>query len=182
MKGNVCAKRRPIFRAPAAQLFDNEQEYRYFQRFCSETALQLSGSFETDLWQRVVLQASETEPAIRHAITAIGALNFKSKMVGGDETDMLRYEFAYREYGLAIAGIRKRTCERQADIRTKLLACILFTCFESYHGDIQAATSQTYAGIEMMNEYLECRQRARNENDSPTMTLPPIDQDITQVP
>jgi hypothetical protein len=180
-KLGLGAKRRPIFRAPAAQLFGSEQEYRYFQRFCSETAIQLSGSFDTDLWQRVVLQTSETEPAIRHAVTAIGALNFKARAIGGDEADRLRCEFAYRQYGLAIAGIRQRTAERQADIRTKLLACILFTCFESYHGDSEAAATQTFAGIDMMDEYLESRERARGESNWPlTMTLPPIDQDITQ--
>jgi len=180
-KDGLTAKRRPIVRAPSSQLFGSEQEYRYFQRFGSETAIQLSGSFDTDLWKRVVLQTSETEPAIRHVVTAIGALNFKSRVIGGDELDKPRCEFAYREYGLAIAGIRKRTMECRADIRTKLLACILFTCFESYHGDSRAAATQTFAGIEMMNEYLESRQRAREETDwPPAMTLPPIDQDITQ--
>ena len=122
-------------------------------------SLQLTGVFETDLWKRVVLQTSEIEPAIRHAVTAIGALNLKSRCIGGDEEDRLRCEFAYKEYGLAIAGIRQRPTEERADIRTKLLACILFACFESFHGDSNAATSQAFAGIDMMNEYLESRQR-----------------------
>lgn len=72
--------------------------------------------------------------------------------------------------------------ERRADIRTKLLACILFTCFESYHGDSIAATRQTFAGIDMMNEYLSHRKPRPSDDTwagTSTLTLPPIDQDIT---
>ena len=62
-----------ILRCPVTtQLFDSEQDLRYFRIFCQETAHQISGPFNTGLWNRLMPQASEAVPFVRHAIIAVG--------------------------------------------------------------------------------------------------------------
>ncbi|KAH8601863.1 hypothetical protein B0O99DRAFT_501427, partial [Bisporella sp. PMI_857] len=122
--------------------------------FCNEMACQLTGPLETDLWKMLVLQSSETEPSIRHAVTAIGALNLNSSLCQEDDMQVTQLEFAYKEYGLAIVNLRKYTLRDNANICTKLIACILFAYFESFHGNSNIATSQVYAGIDMLTDHI----------------------------
>jgi hypothetical protein len=66
---------RPVSQSPQQTFFRNEQERQYFKIFSNETADQLSGYFETELWNRLVLQACESSSSIRHAVIAIGTLD-----------------------------------------------------------------------------------------------------------
>ncbi|KAH8783640.1 hypothetical protein BGZ57DRAFT_735625, partial [Hyaloscypha finlandica] len=65
-----------LCRSLSSKHFSDDGEYYYFQLFCHQTAPQLSSCTQTEsqLWSQIVLQASETESCIRHAIIAIGAL------------------------------------------------------------------------------------------------------------
>jgi hypothetical protein len=154
----------PITRSPMTRLFRNDQEYGHFQRFLNETAQQLTGVLESDLWSRLIPQTCETEPCIRHAVSAIGALDFKVPSIGY-ETFNKSSEFAYQQYGLAIKELRKAAEESRADIRTKLIACLLFACFEFYHGNSDLALSQVFAGVEMLRNYAKFRCGVRLLNN-----------------
>ncbi|KAH9223321.1 hypothetical protein DL95DRAFT_128453 [Leptodontidium sp. 2 PMI_412] len=173
----------PLYRPPPRDLFQNDQERLYFQRFCEISAAQLTGCLESELWSRVVLQASETAPCIRHAVTAIGTLNLKGWRDGNNSSnsqrlDQKRLQFAYHSYHSAIVDMRRSTSEGQTDIRTKLLACLLFACFETYHGNRDVATAQVFAGIEAIDSYNLLR--AHSQTTSGT-TLPPIDEEIVRI-
>ncbi|RDW57356.1 hypothetical protein BP5796_12806 [Coleophoma crateriformis] len=138
----------------------DNQEYGYFQRFSHESVALLTGVRASDFWTRVVLQASEADPNVRHAATAIGALilTFSKR---DDELGRERQEFAYSQYHKALVGLRKAVMADSCDMRTKLISCILFACFESYHGNNESAVSQIFAGIKMMDEY----SKGRNTGD-----------------
>jgi hypothetical protein len=132
----------------------------------------------------VVLQASEGNTWIRHAVTAIGALNFKDWVKKDNEK--ARLEFAYREYDKAIVGLRKATTEGTADIRTKLISCILFACFEAYHGNNETATGQVFSGIELMEQYKRRRLQPPSTTSEyvrrtqPTNRLQALDGEIVE--
>ncbi|KUJ19427.1 uncharacterized protein LY89DRAFT_716937 [Mollisia scopiformis] len=174
----------PLCRSPANSPFTNDLEYQAFQEFSQHTAKHLTGFRDSDIWSKVVLQASETDSCIRHAVTAIGALNFKDWV--RKDNEKARLEFAYREYDRAIVGLRN--AGPQADIRTKLISCILFACFESYHGNSETATAQVFAGIELMEQY--SRQRLRppsttteyvQQRGGPnSKSMPPLDKEIVE--
>jgi hypothetical protein len=89
--------------SPSTSKFLDDGEHYYFQRFCCEVAPQLSwGSQWKDcgLWSRIILQASESESSIRHAVIALGALDYKEWAAWVsriDKTDVRR-QLAYREY------------------------------------------------------------------------------------
>jgi hypothetical protein len=122
-----------------------------------------------------VLQATQAEPSIRYAATAIGALDLKSLAAAGDgESLKLRRQFAYKEYQKALVGIRKALTAKDCDIRTRLIACILFACFESYHGNRETALVQIFSGIEMMEEHT----KRRKEQSANNAWLAPVDPEL----
>lgn len=143
-----------IHRSPAQNLFNNSDEWAYFQRFCGYATGELSAKREKGLWNQIVLQAAQREPAIRYAVTAIGALDLKLHSTANDEALVKsRKQFAYREYQKAIVGLRRTLVAKNCDIRTKLVACIVFACFECHEGNFGLARRQIFAGIKMMDEH-----------------------------
>jgi Fungal specific transcription factor domain/Fungal Zn(2)-Cys(6) binuclear cluster domain len=149
-----------IYQAPSHSLFGNEQEQRYFHVFCSQTAPQLGGFFEKNLWQTLVLQACETESPLRHAIIALGALNIASSPRRHKGPVSSNRQFAFREYSKAVSQVRQKVAswkvgERgsERDLRTTLISCLLFTCFETFNGCSDAAIAQIYAGVRIIEEW-----------------------------
>ncbi|KAN0095463.1 hypothetical protein V8E51_016174 [Hyaloscypha variabilis] len=171
----------PLVASPSQNLFDLDkpEEWTYFQRFCSYTVGLLSGTGlrQNEFWTRTVLQATQSEPSIRHAATAIGALDLKSfSALGDDESVKFRRQFAYKEYQKAIVGVRKTLAAKDSDIRSRLIATILFACFEAYHGNNETALAQIFAGVEMMEDYTKKRKAAAPN----TPRGPPVEHELVQ--
>ena len=166
----------PIYIVPSRDLFRNEQEDRSFRIFSQETSRQLAGYFESGLWNRIVLQASETSVAVRHAVIAIGALNLKTWSFNGEAVEKRRREFVYHQYSLAIREMRKTTASGLTDSRTMLMITILFFCFELYHGNNDAAAAQVHSGIRIMDEYEKFRRTPRHLLGD----IPPVEEEIIE--
>jgi len=135
-----------IRRPPPLSLFKNEQEYRYFTIFTTQIASQLAGLFPTSLWNYLVLQACESNVSIRHAVIAIGALDPKTWRGGAKSPEMkFRRQFAYKQYSMAIGHMRKTISTTSLDLRTRLISCLLFICFELCHFNRPSAIAQIRA-------------------------------------
>jgi len=166
----------PLCRPPATKLFRTDQEYIFFQRFYYVTVGELTGVRGSELWSRVVLQATEEEPCLRHAAIAVGALDFQDLAVGersDDPEEATRHEFAYSEYHKAIVGLRKVLATSDCTIMTKLISCILFACFEAHHRNNETAFRQLFAGIGMIEEYSKLQKGSLGR-------LPALDEDVVQ--
>jgi hypothetical protein len=100
-----------------------------------------------------VLQACESSASIRHAVIAIGALDPKTwRGPAKSQEETLRRQFAYYEYSIAIKDARKTILENTLDLRTRLIACLLFTCFEIYHCNKGSAVAQIKAMSSLLEE------------------------------
>jgi hypothetical protein len=168
-KRSILPQQSRICELSARPLFKTQQEYRYFQFFCSQTTHSLTGYFSPKLWQTVVLQACETDPPIRHAAVALGALDFNLSQFDKYKFTRQHY-FALKEYNKAVLQIRKRVAGRKIDstgswdhqnLRFTLIACLLFACFESFHGSLDTAITQIHAGVRMIEEWMVTIQTCR---------------------
>jgi Fungal specific transcription factor domain len=131
-------------------LFANDQEFQYFKIFADATSTSLGEYLDTTVWSHIVLQASQQEHFIKHAIIALGALN-KSHDVTGRAlvAGSVHYQVALQHYGKSIQGIRKACQEERKSRRTILIACLLAICFEYYHGNIDLAVAHVQNGIRL---------------------------------
>ena len=101
-----------------------------------------------------MVQACETEPSVRHAVIAIGALNLNSPLPGPESSvGTLKHNFAFRQYSKALCLLRRDIAGGACDLRTTLIACLLFYCFESFHGYHELAISQVYSGLKLIREW-----------------------------
>jgi hypothetical protein len=148
---------------------NGDLEYRYFRFFHEKTVFRLSGYLDETLWNRLVLQACETEPSIRHAVIAIGALDMafesgeiaqNSNRPASPQTDETRgqiashHRFALQQYAKAIKQMRDTLSEPRRDMRNTLIACLLFVCFETFHANNHLALDEAQSGLKMVNGWL----------------------------
>lgn len=147
----------PVFSLPhRTRSFQSLEEHQYFRCFQDTTVVQLSGFLDAHFWGGLVLQACETESPVRRVAVAIGALNFQSNERHTSENQLLRQEFAYREYSRAIKEIYEATHNGTHSLRTNLIACLLFTCFELINHNDEAAHGQINAGLKLIDDWFAC--------------------------
>ena len=112
----------------------NEEERRCFNFFRSRTSVQMAGFFSSEIWDRLILQATHYEPAIRHAVLALGSLHerFENEDQSLQKQTWSRGEggFALEHYNLAIQSLMNPANCGRLNIDVCLIACMLFCSFE----------------------------------------------------
>lgn len=147
---------------PAFSIPGDEQERHYYQLFCDRTASDLASHYPTDFWKRIAVQESYSEPAIRHAIVALGALTKSlhesenqpfGMIMPPSNASVEHHEFALKQYSKAIVNLRQTLAKGKPQIRTALVACLLFVCFENFHGDYEAAAKHMQCGLSLVDQW-----------------------------
>jgi hypothetical protein len=149
--------------------FQSLEEHRFFQLYMTKTATHLSGFYGPSLWNQIVLQASEAEESIRHAVISIGALDMSTVSGYAGKAKVLKetddhHVFALRQYSKAINALRQKVevLGIEYDLRTALVASLLIICFETYHGNYESANRQT----KMVTRLLDSHFRALRTSTS----------------
>ena len=111
---------------PSSDIHPCDQSRQAFGFFVLYTRHQFAGFFASPFWERMVLQASHHESAIRHALVAIGSLH----------QDRIQHRkcanrFALEQYSLSIQSLLQPSGShgcRAVDV--SLICAVLFTYFE----------------------------------------------------
>ncbi|PMD55487.1 uncharacterized protein K444DRAFT_666717 [Hyaloscypha bicolor E] len=150
-----------IVQPSAGPKLKNTIEHQYFTVFRESIADQLSGYYDTAIWNCVVLQACHDESWARNLVVAIGALY---KSLGREESVRERkrhYLFALQTYGEALVQLKDytRECKSDSDLRCALISSLLTTCFETYIGNKDNAITQAKVGIDILLEWTAKQQK-----------------------
>ncbi|KAI1366722.1 hypothetical protein F5Y08DRAFT_337309 [Xylaria arbuscula] len=141
----------PALQGPSLDIQASPRSKRSFSFFVQCTCSQLAGFFGSDFWERLVLQAAHNEPAVRHAVIAIGSRHELAMYqtgkggVGGN--------FALGEYNLAIRHLLSPPHgggPRGVDVY--LIMSILFACFENIQGNHASAMTHLQSGVKLLRE------------------------------
>ncbi|GAO17271.1 hypothetical protein UVI_02061170 [Ustilaginoidea virens] len=162
---------------PSAGLGFQQAEGLYFELFRVQAAPEISGYFYSSFWAQRVLQESHSEPAIRHAVVALGAL-YKTLEQGFHlatspplKKDALKstwsahWEVAIKQYSDACNSTLLLTGQSLQSYRIRLMASILLACFDSFVGDHKLAIHQIRTGLGLL-EQLQA-QHPNHRNPSP---------------
>ncbi|KAI6782956.1 uncharacterized protein J7T54_002116 [Emericellopsis cladophorae] len=142
-------------------------EMQYFDLFRIHTASELSGYFDSIFWTRRVLQECHSEPAIRHATIALGAL-YKtlekswqsppptdetspapSSSIHGENV-MGHWQVAVRQYSEACNAMMLLDGQAPGSHRTRLMASVLLGSFDAFIGDHKQAIIQVQNGLGLL--------------------------------
>jgi len=148
--------------SPGVCIHNTEEESRYFRVFSEHSAFELSGFFDTDFWNRVVLQESHRNVPIRHAVMAIGALNKSLEAAPSPDLKVnvlqtlnkKHYESAVLNYVKSIQALNQYISSSDSpQLRIVLISCLLFICFETFVGSFASSVQQTYGGLKILKSY-----------------------------
>lgn len=130
-------------------------ERRGFYYFQSYVWPQLSSKLSSVFWERLILQASHADSAIRHASIAFGSLGerllINDVMTFDNKDANSLHNFACSHYYKAVKELRKKlSSDQERSVEFTLIACFIFVCFEFLQGNEGAALTHLQSGIEII--------------------------------
>ncbi|KAK9233903.1 hypothetical protein V1525DRAFT_391985 [Lipomyces kononenkoae] len=127
-----------------------------FDWFEHRTSPKIRGSFDSEFWSKLILQASINELAVRHAVLAVsfihrrGSLNvmdtrLEEESIGQVEQVPLRY------FARSINNLQRHlSANTQASLRIVLITCIIFTTLDLLRGHFETARIHVRNGVYLL--------------------------------
>ncbi|KAF4450119.1 Transcriptional regulatory protein-like protein [Fusarium austroafricanum] len=131
----------------------NPDEIRSYNYFLEVTGPALSGLFDADFWCRELPKVCVADPALWHAVVALGSVHEACGY--GDRTPETKpqYTLCLQQYSAAIATLNEPGSHRAADRWRAVIASTIFTCICVIQGLYkQALVIHTAAGCKLIRE------------------------------
>ncbi|KAK5129277.1 hypothetical protein LTR08_003633 [Meristemomyces frigidus] len=141
-------------------------EKRYFQFFRLQTVRATNSLVDSRFWDKVVLQMSHVEPAVKHAVLALSSMHQLSALPEGSEMKQGHRAFADKEHQKAIRAARVLIgSARPQDVERVLIACIIFICYDSVRGDFASSAIHMHSGRQIIVDNRQRLQQTSRRHD-----------------
>lgn len=117
----------------------------------------LSSDFDKEFWSQTSLQMAQSEPAVRHALVALGYLHKtqsgslkharSSFAINHEHKTLLLY------YNKAVRCLVDRMVESSYSPEIGLVTCVLFICIEFMRGNYETAFVHLSSGLNIITEW-----------------------------
>ncbi|KIW91190.1 uncharacterized protein Z519_08085 [Cladophialophora bantiana CBS 173.52] len=137
----------------ACLFLQDTRQRQAFEFYQLRSSLELSGPFreETDVWNRLVLQAAYHETAIRHAVCALASFHQEYEDENLYASSFLRTGLEQYSYALKALVAAKGSCRC---MEVTLIACIVFTFCEHLQGHLGSAKAHVHSGLKLLDAYV----------------------------
>ena len=156
----ACSQLAPVWAQSIPQnlsvgIEGDHAERQGFHFFQSYVWPELSGQLQSAFWERLILQASHADAAIRHAAIAFGSLGerllINNVMTFDNENANRLHNFACSQYYKAIKELRKQLSSgHERSVESALITCFIFICFDFLQGNECTALTHLKSGIEIL--------------------------------
>jgi hypothetical protein len=148
------------FKVPGSQ-----KDRQVLHYYCVQGSGELAGWFNLDFWSRVVsavatrhdailtaqvLQQSHQEPVVRQALVSLGMLHLEFTTTSRDTAGVE----VLTQYGRTLRMLKRRLDNADAGaMKTALICCILFCCFEAACNNYNGATGHLQNGLNLLSNF-----------------------------
>lgn len=128
-------------------------KHREVDQYHRYVAPKLAAFFDSPFWQSLILQMSQSEPAIRHAVSAITSVHkdMECAPIPIPGRPIVPNTVALREIGEAMRSLSTRIQADPSSSLVPLVACLLFTCLECMRGSVDGAMQHMTSGFKVLN-------------------------------
>ncbi|KAE9364318.1 hypothetical protein N431DRAFT_421185 [Stipitochalara longipes BDJ] len=109
----------------------NARDSSHFDYFINVCTKEFSLYFQSPAWESIILQAACTEPCIRHAALAIGAMSRKNYH---SQLSQFPLEYSMKQYNLALRSLNDALDKSARSRELAILGSIVFIAFEVLWG------------------------------------------------
>jgi hypothetical protein len=111
------------------------------------------------------------------------AENLKSSGENGPNSEQrVHHDFALLQFQKSIRQIRERLSNGHVRLRLALISCLLFICFESFHGDLDSAMAQVASGLNLLRDwYAQKEKRLLDQARTPNPNDEAIEAEFLQM-
>ncbi|OTA90003.1 hypothetical protein M434DRAFT_78635 [Hypoxylon sp. CO27-5] len=153
-----------VFYAPTLIKAGNKEECRQLEWFTYRTAFKLPGVFRFPFWDMLVFQAASSEPAVLHAVLALGSAHRRESLpiraAVTKEAPDEQEQFTLRNYTKAITYLQPHfSAKNNASVRVALITCLMFVMTEFLRGHYKSGITHLQNGLKLLDEY-QARSRA----------------------
>ena len=134
------------------------EEKEYFDWFKCRTTVKLPGSFISDFWTTLILQASLSEPTVLHAVLALSSVH-RGGILNGDRQEQSNSvpdkleQFTLQQYVQAINHLQPHfSAKDRSSFRVALIACIVFVSLDFLRGHFTTAQIHLQNGLNLLGE------------------------------
>lgn len=138
----------------------SSEDQRSFDFFRSKTVHVLTGYFDNDFWKKLLLQISTSEPTVRHAILAVGALH-EHYGIEHLESSHKNRQLALNHYIRAVKLLTGQDKHKKQSIEIIAVTCLLFACLELLLNDISGAIAHIRSGVLIIRSWKAKNNRLR---------------------
>jgi hypothetical protein len=123
----------------------------------------LSSSFDNDFWSRTTLQMAFSEPAVRHALIALGYScsieNGTMKHARSKYTSAHGSKTLLLHYNKSVRSLVDRIGQSNYTPEIGLVTCLLFVCMEFLRGNYHTAFTHLTNGLKIISEHRKQKGR-----------------------
>lgn len=154
-----------LAKQPAIQSW-SRVEREAFSFYHAITAQALGGTTqgERDIWLRTIPQVAMRELAVRHALCALGSLHWYILQPSTDH-GKASLDSSICQYKNAMSAVRTQT---RAGLDVVLISCLLFTLYESFHGQQDYAMLHIRHGAKLLRSATAPQQSSLPPQTSPS--------------
>ncbi|CAM1501261.1 Fc.00g104230.m01.CDS01 [Cosmosporella sp. VM-42] len=156
-------------------------EYDCLQWFMFRTARKLPGVFSSSFWDTLVLRATYSEPAVLHAVLALGSVH-RRESINGDGSKRAegvpdaQEQFTLRQYNQAIHQLQPHfSIKNKSSIRVALITCIVFMCLEFIRGRYELGNKHLKNGMKLLNNITSNSDNATTRISKTSLCQEPTD-------
>lgn len=136
----------------------DDEERRGYHFFRLKSVGVILGQQDADFWKSLFLQASHSQPAIKHALIAIASVHESIELSGTDigynhAVARRRRAFSLMHYNKAIQLLIRDTQASSDRLATALILCILFIVFEEYQSGYTACDLHLRNGLAIFHQW-----------------------------
>ncbi|KIW70691.1 hypothetical protein PV04_02936 [Phialophora macrospora] len=160
------------------------EQHASFEMLRLKMGVKLSGIFDSDFWDKLVLQASVDEPAVLHAVAAIGSAYRSDRLAKNDHGYGQTREVSNREmdsegtralleYNMAIRCLTAHLSRTDiCSLRVALITCMLFICFEYLRRNLRTGDTHLVNGLRLLRD-IQARRGAPGGDNASVVGNPP---------
>lgn len=129
------------------------KEKRSFEFYVSELGPMLSGSFDIEFWNQLLIQRSCAEPAIWHSVISLSMLHEHATLNSDASSATEVRTSALQHYNKAVGSLNRHTTDAQLHFENLVIACTMFACIEVLLQDPEKAGIHMTSGMKMVQDW-----------------------------